>query len=348
MKLLVVADSYVTCSVFVGVFDGLSAQHEIRYAEVDESSTFSPATPSELRVHEYLGTPAELVRLLDGDDVLVVHGAPVTDAVLDASPSLRLVGCARGGPANVDLEAASSRGIAVVTAPGRNADAVADQTLAFMIMVARQFPKAQRTLLAADRTAIGTFEGRAFLGHDLNGHILGLVGYGHVGRRVAARALAFGMKVRAYDPFAEPDAGSGIERVSDLERLVADADFVSLHARATAATENLFDSKLFSAMKPGSYFINTARETLVDEDGLDAALASGHLAGAALDVSRTDGNTGIPRLLRHENVVMTPHIGGATHETLTRGVELVRDDVFRFAAGQPLLHVINREEIDSE
>lgn len=348
MKLLIVWDSYVARDVFAGAFESLRESHEIRYARLDESRHMDPTSPSELGLREYLGTPDALVNLVSDEDVLIVHSAPVTDRVLDASPRLRLVGCARGGPVNVDVEAATSRGVAVVSAPGRNADAVADQTLAFMIMIARRFPKAQRTLLDAHRVSVDTFAGGAFLGHDLGGHTLGLVGYGHVGRRVAVRALAFGMDVCAYDPFVKFECDDPVRCFDRLEDLVASAEFVSVHARATPDNENLFDRRMFAAMKPGSFFINTARETLVDEGALDAALSAGHLGGAALDVTRADGGARIDRLLRHENVVVTPHIGGATYETLNRGVEMVRAEVGRFAAGQSLLNLINPEAIHAE
>jgi D-3-phosphoglycerate dehydrogenase len=156
---------------------------------------------------------------------------------------------------------------------------------------------------------------------------------------VVRRALPFGMTVLVYDPFVE---ANGVEQVSSLEELLARADFVSLHARVTPENENMIDAAALAAMKPGAFLVNTARETLVDEDALDAALESGRLGGAALDVVRTTEQSGRHRLLRHENVVMTPHLGGATHETLLQGAEMIAEEILRFAAGEPLVNVVNR------
>jgi D-3-phosphoglycerate dehydrogenase len=212
-------------------------------------------------------------------------------------------------------------------------------------MLGRRFPYAQRFLLDGNTVGESAFEGARFFGHDLGGHTLGLVGYGNVGQRVAHRARAFGMDVIVFDPFLELDGADDVEQVDDLATLLARSDFVSLHARATAENENLFDGEAFAQMKQGSYFLNTARETLVDEDALDEALASGHLAGAALDVVRPRAERGPHPLLRHDNVVLTPHVGGATHETLLRGATMVADEIARFAAGDRLHNVINRQAV---
>jgi D-3-phosphoglycerate dehydrogenase len=275
---------------------------------------------------------------MPGVEVLVVQGAPVTDAVLDASPELKLVCCARGGPVNVDVEAVTARGLPLVNTPGKNAEAVADLTLAFLVMLARGLPKAQRFLEDGGRLR-DNWEGARFIGSDLRRHVLGIVGYGQIGRRVAQRALAFGLGVVVYDPYASAD---GFEQVDALDELLGRADFVSLHARAAPENENMMDAEAFATMKAGAFLVNTARETLVDEDALDAALASGRLAGAALDVVRTTDDHGRHRLLRHENVVLTPHLGGATHETLLQGAEMIAEEILRFAAGEPLVNVVNR------
>ena len=230
--------------------------------------------------------------------------------------------------------------------PGKNAEAVADQALAFMVMLARRFPRAQRFLLEGGTLGESAFEGARFLGHELGGHVLGLVGFGNVGRRVSRRAVAFGMTVMVYDPFVKAEELAGVQQLPSLAALLESADFISLHARATAETENLFGQAEFNAMRPGSYFVNTARETLVDEAALDAALTSGRVAGAALDVVRPRSTDDVHPLLRHENVVITPHIGGATHETLLRGVTMVAAEIERFAAGRPLIAVVNRSAVE--
>jgi D-3-phosphoglycerate dehydrogenase len=340
MRILAVGDSYLPTAVFEQAFEDLAEEHDIDYVQLDETSELVPTTGSERRIREFAGSPDQLVEHMGGVEVLVVHGAPVTDEVL-AAHSLRLVCCARGGPVNVDLEAASARGIPVTTTPGKNAEAVADQTLAFLVMLARRLPKAQRFLLEGNRVGESAFEGAEFIGHDLRGHVLGLVGYGHVGRRVARRALAFGMDVLVYDPYLQLEGEEAVEQVPSLDTLIRRADFVSLHARATPENENLFGTAQFNAMRPGSYFVNTAREALVDEDALDAALASGHVAGAALDVVRTRPDPGPHPLLRHENVVLTPHVGGATHETLLTGASMLADEIRRLAAGDRLVNVVN-------
>ncbi|HEV2029114.1 MAG TPA: NAD(P)-dependent oxidoreductase [Candidatus Dormibacteraeota bacterium] len=345
MKLLVVGDSFVPVPVFERGLAGLQGAHRLEYLQLDESQELVPISASECSIREYLGTPAQLVDRVRDAEILIVHGAPVTDEVLAAAPRLRLVCCARGGPVNVDVAAASARQIPVVNTPGKNAESVADQALAFMIMLARGFPKAQRFLIEGGTLGESAFEGARFLGHDLAGHVLGLVGFGNVGSRVHRRALAFGMRLVVYDPYLQIGELESTEQVSTLAELLSRSDFVSLHARATPETENLFGMMQFAAMKPGSYFLNTARESLVDEVALDAALASGHLAGAALDVVRPRPQGGPHPLLRHENVVITPHIGGATHETLLRGVTMVAVEIQRFVSGEPLRAVVNRAAV---
>jgi len=331
------------CRYFEQALGALQRAHDVAFFQVDDGQTFTPATPSELSLREFQGSPSELMARMDGVEVLVVQGAPVTDAVLDASPQLRLVCCARGGPVNVDVEAVTARGLPLVNTPGKNAEAVADLTLGFLVQLARGLPKAQRFLEEGNRLK-DNWEGAKFIGSDLRRHTLGLVGYGQIGRRVASRALPFGLTVLVYDPHVAV-ADDAVEQVETLDQLLVRSDFVSLHARTTPDNANMIDAHALAIMKPGAYLVNTARETLVDEDALDAALASGRLAGAALDVVRSTPAEGRHRLLRHENVVLTPHVGGATHETLLQGAEMIAAEIQRFAAGEPLLNVVNRSAV---
>ncbi|TMF33156.1 MAG: hypothetical protein E6I30_08765, partial [Chloroflexi bacterium] len=151
MKIVAVGDSFVPVEVFRQGFADLEHAHEVQYMQLDESKAFRPTTDSERSIREFLGTPSQLADRVGDADILAVHGAPVTDEVLGAGSRLKLVCCARGGPVNVDVKAASARRLPVVNSPGKNADAVADQTIAFMVMLARGFPRAQRFLLEGGR-----------------------------------------------------------------------------------------------------------------------------------------------------------------------------------------------------
>ncbi|MBA2284736.1 MAG: hydroxyacid dehydrogenase, partial [Ktedonobacteraceae bacterium] len=326
----------------------LMAEYPTRLIELDMQAPFVPTTPSERSLREYAGNPQQLVAALAGEDVLLVHGAPVTDVVLDASPNLKVVGVARGGPVNIDLAAASDRGITVITAPARNAEAVADLTLAFLVMLARRVAFGLDYIRSGGRMGDSAFEGAQFFGNELRGHTLGLVGCGNVGMRVASRAAAFGMAIVVYDPYVAPaQLESQGMKVLELEALLACADFVSLHARVTPETVNLFNADRFARMKRGAFFINTARETLVDEQALCAALASGSLAGAALDVLRPwpEGTTN--PLVSLPNIIITPHIGGATYEAALRGVSILAEQLGQYAAGQPMQHAVNLDKAGS-
>jgi D-3-phosphoglycerate dehydrogenase / 2-oxoglutarate reductase len=346
LRILVVGDSFAPMSVFASAFAGLARRNEISYRQLDPTRTFEPRTASGRSIREYEGSPDQIMEWIDGYDVLVVHAGAVTDAVVDRSQRLKLICCARGGPVNVDVAAATARGIPLVTTPGKNADSVADLTLAFIIMLERRIASAQRQVELGGPLGVSTFEGAAFLGHDLIGRTLGLVGFGQVGRRVARRAVAFGMKVLVYDPFVEVAqvAADGAEG-RDLADLMERSDVVSLHARSSPSNARMFGAPQFSAMRAGALFVNTARETLVDEDALAAALASGHLGGAALDIvdPRPDGSR--HPLLAYPNVIITPHIGGATHETLSRGASMIATEIARFANGEPLRNVADRAAV---
>jgi D-3-phosphoglycerate dehydrogenase len=342
VKFLVAGDSYMPVEVFRRAFERLGGDHRFEYLQLDMARTDVGGSESERRIREYAGSPAQIGERLTDHDGLVVHGGAVTDAVLDAAPGLRLVCCARGGPANIDVEAATERRIPVVTTPGKNAEAVADLTIAFLVILARGIMRAAGFLAGGGRVGESTFEGAEWFGHDLGGHLLGLVGYGQVGRRVAMRAIAMGMEVASFDPYVDPGAmaGDGVLAL-DFGELLERARFVSVHARQPASALDLFGEPEFARMQPGSFFVNTARETLVDEAALFAAVSSGHLAGAALDVLRPRPAGEANPLLRLTGVVATPHIGGATFETLDRGAAMVAEEIARFATGLQLVNVIN-------
>jgi D-3-phosphoglycerate dehydrogenase len=339
VRILVVGDSYLPSEAFREGLSRLAGAHELDYLQIDATRQRPPADASEARLREYEGSPDEIVEHLAGHEVLVVHGAPVSERVLAGSPKLRLICCARGGPVNVDLAAASARGVPVTTTPGKNAAAVVELTLAFLVMLARGVSPAQRFLLDGGVLGASAFEGAQFFGRELSGRTLGLVGYGNVGRRVAAVAGALGMRVLVHDPHVDASAfDPSVERVA-LPDLLGRSEFLSLHARASTENDNLVDAAAFAALPRGAFLVNTARETLVDEDALLGALRSGQVAGAALDVVRDRPDRTRNPLLDESNVVMTPHIGGATAETLERGVEMVADEIERFVAGEPLLYV---------
>lgn len=335
MKVLVVGDPYMPVSAYAGALATLDGLVDLSTMQIGEAGGAPPVTASERGLREYAGDPAAVARAVAGHDVLVVHGAPVSAEVLDAAP-LRLVCCARGGPVNVDVAAATARGIPVVNTPGKNAEAVAELTIAFALLLIRTVPQASRHLLEGGGFAESVFEGREFFGAEAPSLTLGLVGLGHVGREVARRARALGFTVLAYDPV--PPADPGAELVS-MDELLTRSDIISVHARLTPENGRMFAREEFGRMRPGAYFINTAREGLVDEDALCQALERGHLGGAALDVlERTAGRH---PLLGLPNVFVTPHIGGATAETLARGARRAVAAVTDLLAGRVPANVVN-------
>lgn len=345
-SVLVVGDPYMPASIFTEAFGWLGDAVTVTELQIDVIAGAEPRTESERRLREYAGDPADVAAAVPGHDVIVVHGAPVTAEVLDAG-SLRLVCCARGGPVNVDVTAATKRGIPVANAPGRNAEAVAELTVAFAVLLIRNVPVSSRHLTNGGQLAVSAFEGREFFGREAASVTLGLAGLGHVGRDVAVRARTLGFTVVAYDPVPPQAIPAGVTMVG-FDALLARSDIISVHARATPGNRHMFGDAQFAGMRPGALFINTARESLVDEAALARALSSGHLGGAALDVVEHPPDGGRHPLLDLPGVIITPHIGGATHETLRRGADMAARDVARLIAGQIPGHLVNPEIFPAE
>ena len=340
MKILAVYDTYMPEEFFRKAFAEIMKTNDVRFAYLNELDRKDPETTSEKAIREYNGNPDELVGIMKDEEILIVHAAPVTDKVLMASPNLRAVFCVRGGPVNIDIESATRMGIVVGGAPGRNAEAVADFTMALMLVLARNVVKGVQ--FVRENRMFSREEWEGFFGHELRGMVLGLVGYGNVGSRVTKRALAFGMSVLVYDPFVERAKieAPGVA-VTDLETLLSSADFVSLHAREAPENENMIGRRQFEMMKKTAYFINTARGSLVDEDALYEALSSGKIAGAALDVMKVEPTDPASKLLKLPNIVVTPHIAGASHEVRYRGAEIVAKSIENLIAGQPVGGLMN-------
>ena len=260
-------------------------------------------------------------------------------AFLDACPKLRVVSNYAVGVNNVDLRAAAERGVWVTNTPGVLTDATADLAFGLLLAAGRRIPESERFLRE------GRFDGWApllFLGADVAGARLGIVGMGRIGQAMAARARAFGMEVVYVQrtPLApERERELGV-RFVELDELLATSDFVSLHTPLTDRTHHLIDAAAMARMKKGAILINTARGPVVDEAALVEALRSGHLGGAGLDVFEEEPKIH-PGLLALDNVVLTPHTGSATVGTRLRMAMMVAEDVERVLDGGAPLHSVN-------
>jgi D-3-phosphoglycerate dehydrogenase len=284
---------------------------------------------------------AELTRALaDADALLVRSATKVTADLIAAAPRLRVVGRAGTGVDNIDVAAASGRGILVVNAPGANSISVAEHACALMLALARAVPAADRAMKDAK------WEKKRFLGTELRGKTLGIAGLGRIGQEVAQRARSFGMRLVAHDPFLAREVAEaiGVEMLS-MDELCAAADFLTLHLPATAETRHLFDDERFAKVKPGLRIINTARGELIDEGALKRAIEKGIVAAAALDVFEKEPPADWS-LAQMPQVVATPHIAASTEEaqelvgldTAAAVRDFLRDGVVRNAVNFPSVH----------
>jgi D-3-phosphoglycerate dehydrogenase len=280
------------------------------------------AEPGLARLREEAEVILDDVTSLGQVDAWIVRGRSQVDAAAlhSAAPRLKVVGRAGVGVDNIDLGAAEQLGISVLTAPEASTTAVAELTLGLMLALARHIPAADAALRR------GEWPKATLLGTELRGKILGLVGFGRIGRAVAERAQALEMALRAFDPYLDDGAiRSGGAEPAGLEDLLAGSDYVSLHLPLTAETRGLLDRTAIARMKPGSRLVCAARGGLVDEQALLEALNEGRLAGAALDVFAQEPPGALP-LLRHPRVVVTPHLGAQTIEAQERvALEIARD-----------------------
>ena len=288
-------------------------------------------------------SPDELIAVIGDYDALVVRSeTKVTERVIEAGRNLKVVARAGIGVDNIDLDAATRAGIAVVNAPIGNTVAAAEHTMALMLALARNVPQAYASMKE------GQWQRSAFMGIEVRNKTLGIIGLGRVGSEVARRAASFGMRLIAFDPFVAPDfaARLGVATMP-LEAVLAQADFITLHTPLTAGTTRLISGPQLEMMKPGARLINVARGELIDEDALLAALENDRLAGVALDVFTNEPPGDLP-LLRHPKVMATPHLGASTQEAQREVAIEAAEQVIAVLNGQPARNTVNAPFVSPE
>ena len=289
--------------------------------------------------------PEDLGRRLakENVDCLLIEIDFVFPELLEQTQSLKLVGMCRASLNQVDIPACTERGVGVIYTPQRNANAVAEHTVGLIFALSRHISNADSFIKRGDwKTPLDGYQ--QFRGYELEGKTAGIIGLGAIGEKVAGKLAALGMRVLAYDPFvgAKKASEAGVTLTS-LEILATEADVISLHIPHTDGTDNLFNKDLLSAVKSTAFIINTASSSVIDEAALVDALRSNRIAGAAMDVFSGHPISPASPFLSLPNVILTPHIGGATHETVRRYSEMLTGDIFRFMDGIQPLHLANPE-----
>ena len=281
--------------------------------------------------------PEELaLRIKDADGVIVRSATKITADLMDKAEKLRVIGRAGVGVDNIDVKAATERGIVVMNAPDGNTITTAEHTIALLVSMARNVPQAHAKLQA------GVWDKKSFVGVELNGKTLGVIGLGRIGKHVAKVAKGFGMKIFAFDPFVSPEQAKdfGFE-LGSLDEVFSHADFLTIHTPVTQETRNIIGAEAFAKMKKGVRVINCARGGLVDEAALLEAIENGTVAAAALDVFSSEPLDANSPLLKNDKIITTPHLGASTTEA-QEGVALtVAEQMRDFLLSGELRNAVN-------
>ena len=280
--------------------------------------------------------PKQLLESIPAYDGLIVRSrTKVTKEVIVRGTRLKVIGRAGVGVDNIDVLAATSRGILVVNAPTASTTSVAELAIGHMLSWSRHLPQADRSVKE------GRWEKSEFEGRELAGKVLGLIGSGRIGAEVAKRARAFGMRVAAYDPYLNPQVAEAMGvLLVNLDQVLAESDYLSIHAVLTDETRGMIGSAEFAKMKRSAVLVNCARGEIVQEAALAQALKEGTIAGAALDVFEREPPRDSP-LLSLRNVVLTPHLGASTREAQARAGAIIADQVLKVLAGQKAEFVVS-------
>jgi D-3-phosphoglycerate dehydrogenase / 2-oxoglutarate reductase len=331
MRTLVVGDGFIQAPAFVSALtDRLGAGFgpvEAVDLPGDKRAQHERQQLMEARGPNVVDPPGEVLAAVGAAEALCLHFAPVGEKLLAAADALRLVAVARAGLENVDVAAATARGIAVVPVYGRNAAAVAELQIGLMLAEARNIARADASIRAGGWRK--EFPGARI---EIGGRTVGMVGFGHVGANFARRLAGFECRLLTYDPYASDDvlAAHRVRRVSTLDDIFLESDFVVVQARLTAETERFIGAAQFALMKRNAYFINVARSRVVETGALYQALAAGRIAGAGLDVFDDEPLPADSLWRRLDSVTLTTHFGGDTEETNRTSVRLVADAVAEY------------------
>jgi D-3-phosphoglycerate dehydrogenase len=293
-------------------------------------------------VSEYYGKIGDFVGKLTDEDIFVVHMSPITRAVLQRATNLRLIACCRGGPKNINLVAATERGIPVVNTPGRNSTTVAEFTVGLLLAHAHYIARGHAFLMQGV-WKVGAYRDER-VGQDLGGRTVGIVGLGKIGQETARMLSGFRVRLQTFDPYVKDEVlqSLGAQRVS-LEKLMRESDFVVLSARLSSETSKMIGAREIAEMKPTAYLVNAGRGGLLDYDALRKALMEKRIAGAALDVYDAEPPVQDDVLLKLPNVTVTPHIGGASIDVLYKASGMLAAEIRRFLRGEPLQYCLNPE-----
>jgi D-3-phosphoglycerate dehydrogenase len=284
-----------------------------------------------------VSNPNEYAQHLQTCEALIVRSAvKVTPEVLSKAPNLRVVGRAGVGVDNVDLDAATAAGVLVMNTPGGNAVSVAEHTIALMLSMARMIPQASAS------TKSGKWEKKKFLGNELRGKTLGVIGLGSIGREVVRRAAPFEMRIVGHDPYVSSSTAADFHvELVDLPTLYQQSDYISLHMALTPETHQMLNAASFGTMKTGVRIVNCARGELIDAAALNDAMKSGKVAGAAIDVFDPEPPAAELPLLAQENLVATPHIGGSTEEAQEIVGVRIAEQIVEYLRNGVALHAVN-------
>lgn len=339
-KILVAGDRHILSGLMVEALrEELGDGHDV--ATLDFGWPMEPHVDV-AEVKEAAGSEEEVIAAGEGAEVIVTQLAPITEKVLGSLEDLKLVIVTRGGPVNVNVEAATENGVIVANAPGRNAPAAAEYALGLMLAAMKRIPDAHASLKGGEWR--GEFYAYEENGVELDGATVGLVGFGAIGSRVARVLTAFGAEVLVHDPFVDDEKVAEVGgRRAGLDELLESSKVVSLHARLTDETRGMIGPEQIAKMPEGSVLVNTARGGLLDYDALCDALESGHLGAAALDVYDEEPPPEGSRLFEVPNLVLSPHIAGATRETAHRAASIAAAEVGRYARGEELANPVNPE-----
>lgn len=344
-KILCVADGGITMELMSQMKD-LEMKYEIDVKIIEDKEMYEmgPITDRMLLIEQNgidaAPTLPELKKECQDANIIVVHVASINKEIINACNHLEVAAVLRGGIENADIGYLTQNNVKLINAPWRSANAVADFTVGMMIAENKNIARSHK--LISEGKWCKKYVNQEYI-HDMRMCTVGLIGFGHIGSRVVERLKGFGCKILVYDPYVDPSVieASGADAI-DLDGVLKEADFVTIHLRLTGQTKHFMNSEKFAKMKETAYFINTARSGLVDTDALVDALKNRTIGGAAIDVFDTEPLPSDHPYLTLDNITLTSHLAGTSCDTMRTSVEIGYEEIERYLKGEAMLNICNQ------